>query len=227
MEVPQIDIGKSPQEPLNVKHMLMLPAETPFGNMGLKHTKIIQRIDHINKKLQYVYKDWKTIDREEPNPSHDPTNHLLWIEEICYFLRVTTDELISLCYLFYLKKKNNDYPTNIKIHSIGILLGKLCQSQNKEYDFTQRFEGSKFWLETLNNITNAYKHSFINSDLNIIGRNEPCAPVLHLPYNNLEKNVDFIVSSLAQIIDGFNNFYHLTIDYIRDDVWGGTEKYKN
>ena len=223
MEVPQIDIGKSPQEPLNVKHMLMLPAETPFGNMGLKHTKIIQRIDHINKKLQYVYKDWQLINREEPDLSHDPTNHLLWIEEICYFLRVATDELISLCFLFYMREKNNDYPTKIKIHRTGKLMENFNKREDEFFDFRQRFSGSKSWLETLNKVTNAYKHSFINSDLNIIGRDEPYVLVLDLPFSDLIKyDEKFYSLSLTQVIDGFNEFYHLTINYIKSDLKYGT-----
>ena len=206
METPQIDTGKLPQEPLNIKHLLRLPAETPFGDMGLKHTKILQRIDHINKKLQHVYKDWQASTQGEFDPSHDISNHLLWIEEICYFLRVTTDELISLCYLFYIKKKNNDYPTNIEIHSIGQLTNNYDQKNNEHYDFRQRFSQSFSWLKTINRITNAYKHSFTNSHISIIGREEPCIPTLHYHKNNLENEQEFRNTSLAEVIRGFNNF---------------------
>jgi len=224
VKAPQIDIGKTPQEHLNIRHMLILPKDTPFGNMFLKHMKIIQRLDHVNSKLQNVYKDWQTITGEELNPSHDPKNHLLWIEEICYFLRVTTDELISLCYLFYMKRNSNNYPTNIKIHRIGKLIENLDKKEDQHYDFRQRFSESFKWLKIFNRITNAYKHSFMNSDLSIIGRDEPCVPVLDLPFSDLinrETHLYFI--KLVEIIDGFNDFYQLTINCIRDDVWGGKE----
>jgi len=200
--------------------MLMLPAETPFGSMWLKHMKILQRVDHINKKLQHVYKDWKVSVQGEFDPSHDISNHLLWIEEICYFLRVTTDELISLCYLFYIKKKDNKYPTNIKIHRIGKLIENFDNKEDQHYDFRQRFSESFKWLKTFNRITNAYKHSFINSDLSKIGRDEPCVPVLDLPYSDLNRETHLYFIKLMEVINGFNNFYHLTINCIRDDVWG-------
>lgn len=221
VDYPQINTEKKVNEFLNVINLIPLPAETPFGNMLLKHMKIVTRLDYVNRKLKSVYADWRKAVSDKFDPWHSPTEHLLHIEEIAYFLRVTTDELISLCYLLYEHTRSGSYPTHLKVDSIGGLLNMLRHESHEDVEFCQIFFEFEDWLNTINNVTNAYKHSFINSDINVIGRNEPCVPVLSLPKNNLNKHeVSFYCLSLAELIDGFNRFYKVTTTYARQSSPG-------
>lgn len=54
-ELPQVRTGKRPNEAMNVRYILPLPAETPFGNLALKYTLILERLDHINYLVGQVY----------------------------------------------------------------------------------------------------------------------------------------------------------------------------
>lgn len=184
--------------------------------MSLKHSKIILRLDHVNRKLIHVYQDWEKVTSGSRASSSDSLmNHLLWMEEVIYFLRVTMDELISLCYLFYIFQKDKKYPSCIKVESIGQLIDVLKKPQEDTRALGQIFIDFKDWLDTFNDVTNAYKHSFINSDHNTIGKDEPCVPVLHVRYNNLENGEKFYNLSLAEVIGKFNEFYGTAIHYIK------------
>ena len=61
----------------------------------------------------------------------------------------------------------------------------------------------------MNNIFNAFKHSFMNSDVStIIARFEPCITAFHLPSNNLLKDWKFYnISFSNQLIVPFNELY--------------------
>ena len=56
--IPQIQIGKTHSESFHVKHMLPLPADTPFGNLALKYMSIIQRLDFVDVMMQTVYQSF-------------------------------------------------------------------------------------------------------------------------------------------------------------------------
>lgn len=215
MSIPQINNGKKPDEYMTIFNMLPLQAHTPFGNLCLKHSKIVARLDHVNRKLIFVYHDWQRALSGQFDPSHDITAHLLWIEEIAYFLRVTIDELIALAYLIYFKQKNGKYPDRIIIGSIGAL---LKEDKKKDRQFDELFSDYLGWLSIINNVTNAYKHSFINSDQSLIGRDEPCVPVLELHRNDLNNNTNFYSLSLKEVINDFNKFYEFIMAYIKDNA---------
>ena len=218
MSIPQIANGKKADEMMNVKFTLPLPADTPFGNMYLKHMKIIYRLDHVNRKLAFVYQDWGKAVSKNFDPFHNPMSHLLWIEEIVYFLRVTYDEIISLAYLVFIRRETQQYPDHIKIKDIGSLLNSINSTSEDHKKFGEMFRQFFEWLDTFNKITNAYKHSFINSDQTIIGRDEPCVPVLNMHHNNLKHGYQFYNLRLADIVEQFNKFYEHAFSYIKENA---------
>lgn len=186
--------------------------------MALKHMKIVQRIDHVNQKIYYIYEDWKKISQNEDFLKTDPFKHLLITEEVIYFLRTVADEIISLSYLFFYKKKYKNDPRIIKISDIGKLLNAL-NKQNEDYkELTEIFFSFNEWLDSFNKIANAYKHSFINTDQNLIGRDEPCIPLLNIHHNNLDTGEDLYVLSLREFIENYNDFYTTACNYIKDCV---------
>lgn len=216
MNVPHIEIGKRPHEPLHISQMWLLPAKTPFGNMALKHTKVVQTLDHVNRKLQCIYADWQSLRIGQPPTIDDllanrsPTAHLLLIEEAIYFLRKVADDLIATAFLLYRFHDSNQYPTTLEIDSIGSLLHTKAH-----LEFKERLSDAVGFLELLNDISNAYKHSFVNSDISLIGQLEPCAPALALKQNNLERHEEKLyVVAVSHIVHDFNKFYELMREVI-------------
>jgi hypothetical protein len=59
--IPQIDIGKKPQEIFNVSIMVGYPDDTPFGNLNLAEMEILTRIDYLNQCLKSLYDDWHLL----------------------------------------------------------------------------------------------------------------------------------------------------------------------
>jgi hypothetical protein len=91
------------------------------------------------------------------------------------------------------------YPNRLRADSIGLLLSDRTYSGP-----FKKFEG---FLSKLNDIANAYKHSFINSDLNLIGRDEPMVVALGLPYNDLTREHRFHWILLRDVTCEFSDFY--------------------
>ena len=87
MKGPQIDNGKLPEKLLNNDLFLLLPSETPFGNMALKHLKIIKRIDYVNFKLKAIYDQWEKIRLR-------PTNSSDMIANVSHMLKIQTYNLV-------------------------------------------------------------------------------------------------------------------------------------
>ena len=56
-DIPQIDNGKKPLQPLNIVHFIWLPSSTPYGNLLLKGMNIVRRIDRVNlEKVKYSHR---------------------------------------------------------------------------------------------------------------------------------------------------------------------------
>lgn len=129
----------------------------------------------------------------------DLNDHIFLSEQIIYWMRKTADELIGLYGVLGEREALGRYPNRVLPDSIGTLLG-----QNKAPDLFRKHET---FLKTLNDISNAYKHSFINSDLSLMGRDEPGVYALGLKYNNLDKNAMFYTIPLSKVILQFSNFF--------------------
>lgn len=63
-----------------------------------------------------------------------------------------------------------------------------------------------FFFDLINEISNTYKHSFINSEcLNHIGIDEPLTFSLSLKYNNLNNVPNFVYPKISDLLDYFDN----------------------
>lgn len=69
-------------------------------------------------------------------------------------------------------------------------------------------------LQALNEISNAFKHSFVQSDITLIGRDEPFVFALSLRYNKLASGAQFHNVSLALIVQAFSVFYKEGMDWL-------------
>jgi len=88
------------------------------------------------------------------------------------------------------------YPESLTVDSIhhGLNLGWSV------------FEGHRPFLTVLNDVTNAHKHSFIQSELNIVGADEPCVAALTLTRNRLAAQPSFYNVALADVAARFSGF---------------------
>lgn len=194
---------------VHANDLILLPANTPYGNLIMKFMKIITRIDKINSKIEATYKSYENAFAKRNEIGIDMLEHQFFAEEVIYWLRKTADELIALFYVCNYNKKQNKYPSKIKIQKIDDLL------KNKDSELSVLLSNYLPTLELLNKISNAFKHSFVNTDLNIFGAEEPTVPVLELLHNNLVNKINFYNVSFAQIITDFKKFYNFMDSQIR------------
>ena len=180
-----------------MKHLLPLPADTPFGNLALKYVTIIQRLDYINVMVRMVYQSFERARTQ--NFSRDILNHALLSEQVIYWLRKTVDDLIGLHHVLAYREEAGCYPRRVAPDSIGRLL--------QQKDVPPLYTGHVPFLNTLNDIANAYKHSFVNSDLTLMGRDEPIVYALGLRQNDLSNEPTFHAIPLQQVVFQFDTFF--------------------
>lgn len=70
-------------------------------------------------------------------------------------------------------------------------------------------------LAVLNDIANAFKHSFVQSDMSFIGRDEPYVLALGLHRNKLASGTKFNSVPLKWLVEEFSAFYKEGIDWLR------------
>lgn len=193
---PILEIGKKPSDPLHVLHFLPLPAYSSYGNLALKYLKVFQRLDHANKTILHVYAQHAAL-RTDPSSPY-LSSHLFLQEEIVYWLRQAADELISLASVLEEWQRTGTCPETVPMDCIG----SLVASGNTTYS-TETLH----FMETLNNVSNAFKHSFINTQVSLIGAEEPVVYALGLKRNKLSNTPTFYEVTLASLINGFNAFF--------------------
>ncbi|TAE55599.1 MAG: hypothetical protein EAZ87_19945 [Nostocales cyanobacterium] len=203
--IPQIEIGNSPGTLFNVSLSFWLPPNTPFGNLQLKHHKIITRLDRVNERLQYIYEIHPQLLTPTLKINNEYVSYGYSIEELIFHLRRATDEIISMYYLLSNFERTGSYTNSIKIDSIGGLLHDQHTKENPPFDKYLTL------LEQLNEVSNAFKHSFVNSDCNLIGKDEPCVYAFSLKKNKLSSDNNSGIQpyglSLCYIVEEYNKFY--------------------
>ena len=201
---PILEIGKQPGDPLNLKHFLLLPANSPFGNLALKYLKVFQRLDHANHTILKVYAQHATLRADPESPFI--SSHLFLQEEVIYWLRQSSDELISLTSVLNEWQRTGICPEHVPMDCIGALIVEEGSNQH-----AQSFE----FLATLNNVSNAYKHSFINTQLSLVGAEEPVVYALGLKRNKLSNTPSLYQVPFASLISGFNVFFASIIQELK------------
>ncbi len=213
MKYPIIESLKTHNEILMDKQFLPLPKDTPFGNLFLSWIEILQRTDRINDLIIDLYTDFEIIKQNQdvinPDISSLFYKQKFLTEQIFYWLRKTADELISLIYLLDFNKKKNTFPTKIEINSVGSLL-------KKDVYIPELFDVFRKFLKILNEISNGYKHSFINSQAHTYhGKNYPVIFALTVEYNNLKNEPKFHSCKFSDVIENYNIFLSEVKLYIK------------
>lgn len=201
-------------ELLNAKYLIPLPTDTSYGNLLTKITNLAYTVDFINRKTEYIYRIFEEVQTKTTNPialyKNNINIHLLSreIETVIYFIRRSVDELISLIYVL-----EKDYPSRIEIDSIWKLLN-YKEEKSKLYSLRQKH--LEFLLR-LNSSSNAYKHSFLNSETYLLmGRDEPCVLVLGLKGNDLNNPYEFDSISLEEVLSSFESFLKDSLEILKE-----------
>ena len=184
-----------------------LPPDTPWGNMQLKLMKIGQRLSHANLRLSECYGHWEVFRKAMlPGTVDHCTLHWLTAEEAVSLLRRASDELVALVWVLTKRLDDGAYPNKLIVDSVSssLTLGWPI------------FETHRWLLETLNSVSNAHKHSFLQSDLNVVGALEPCVASLSVTRNKLGSSPTFQNVSLHQLVGAYNGFLKDAWERLRD-----------
>ena len=203
-------MGGEHQHIPHVTQMLPLPPQTPYGNLSLKWMKIVFRLIRLNRMVPTAYHLHTRVVSLTQSVAPSPIEELShFLEEIVYWLRKTADELIGLSFLCEACLRGNPIPTKVDVDCIGELL-------NGDHLALQvQFAAHIAHLRLLNDISNAYKHSFINSDLNVVGSDELVLYALTLQRNDLSKNEAFVAVALGTIVRDFDAFFQTAKSYVQ------------
>lgn len=192
-------------EPLRQMHVLEvapLPPDSPFGNLNLKVIHLVNRLIHANRRLDETETMWQAfLGPFDPRAGDPGVHHRLSADEVVVHLRRAADELIGLLWVLRERATRGDWPPQIEVDSVG-----TARLRDGSW-FLPVLERHDWLLRTLNEIANAHKHSFVDSDFQVVGLREPCVVALALKNNKLERGATPYVVSLNSLVDAFNRFY--------------------
>jgi hypothetical protein len=220
-DVPQIDNGKKPLQPLNIVHLIWLPSNTPYGNLNLKGMNIVRRIDRVNLEIGRVFASYVHPSKVDiNNPLQDLAEHQFYAEQVVYWLRKTADELISLAYVIDEWSRSGKWPASVRIDSIAGL------KENPPEEIRQLFAPHDALLIALNEIANAFKHSFINTDMTVVGSEYPVVYALALKRNKLSERPQFHSVNFTQMVEAFSVLYKQVVATIKQWATVGKAKHE-
>ncbi len=182
-----------------------------WGNLGNKVLFIFSRLDYLNDSLVSICEKVEIYNinfkkRNGLTSKKDIITPYIEIIHIMSDLRMIVDELIALLYIVEKRKVLGDYPKKIEIECIGDLFKKW---DGNKFDDVNFFIDYKVFLKNVNDITNTYKHSFIND--HIIFYRQLEKPTVYA-IRNFNKEFDIhknklIVIPLENIINDFNSMF--------------------
>lgn len=205
MNIPQIKLIQSKGQLIHDDDIIKFDPHSDYGNLTIKYFVILTRIAKVNLEVEKMYKGFKDIDYYKENPIIYPKLNDCYeyhkIEQIIYDIRVSTDQLICLSYVLNYNRTTGKYPNKIKIDCIG----KYLKFQT---EYLREFAPYRSYLEKLNEVSNAYKHSFLNGQImNLRGSFEPVLFALDLKYNDKSEKPVFYSIKLAGIITEFDEMF--------------------
>ncbi len=143
-----------------------LTPSVKFGQLNQKFSDFHDRHIYMNRILDEIYRMYFT-DRmrfaHNFNASLDlhQKTIVFHTQTILHWIRKNIDELIGLHYYYEHILSGNGEPDELHISSIGSLL----HDRNKDHVLRGLFKVHLERLNIINEVSNTYKHSFINSEV--------------------------------------------------------------
>lgn len=182
-----------------------------WGNLSNKVFFIFRRLDYLNNILASICEKVETynVNFKKRNGLNNQKITIIPYIEIIHVmsdLRMIVDELIALLYIVERRKVLGDYPIKIEIECIGDILKKWNENKMEDVRF---FMDYKDFIKNVNDITNTYKHSFIND--HIIFYRQLEKPMVYA-IRNFNKEFDkeknkLIAIPLENIVSDFNKMF--------------------
>jgi hypothetical protein len=188
-----------------------------WGNLSNKVLFILERLDYLNETLISICEkveiyNYNFKNRNGLTSKKDKITPYIEIIHVMSDLRMIVDELIALLYIVEKRKVLGDYPTIIDIDSIGALLSKWHIEDFEDLKF---FIEYKDFLKTVNDITNTYKHSFINDHIMFYRQlDKPTVYAIKNSITNKKRNKfekfenKLFVITLEDIVNDFNKMFN-------------------
>lgn len=192
---------------VNVSNLVWMPDDTPFGNLIPKLFWVMQQLAHANRRLEESANYWNEAMAGSIGPAL--VEHRATANEAVFALRRAADELVTLVAVLEDRTLNGEYPKKPRYDSVGTAFDKNRQPKTPLW-------GRHDWLlRTLNDLANAQKHSFVDSDTSVIGKLQPCATAIHLPQNNLEKyRIELYVVALDDLASAYCSFLAEVLNHL-------------
>ena len=194
---------------------LEFPDSRYWGNLSNKLFFIFYRLGYDNQLLDSIFSKldlYKENFKKRNGENNDKTSVVPYIEIIHVMndLRMIVDEMIALLYILEQREILGDYPQVIDVDNIGVYLEFSKNDDNESVIF---FNDYRDFLKLINDITNTYKHSFLNDHVLFLRQiNEPTVFALKTATSRKRNKFDipnhkFIAVPLEKIIDGFNEMF--------------------
>jgi hypothetical protein len=202
-DAPIIEALKPYKEFFNVKYSLNLPPDSAFGNLTLSWWELVIRFECVNDLIVQLYEEFYILKRKilgtQMSDEGETYRQKFYTEQIFYWLRKSADEIISIFSLLNDVKTYGNYPVQIKCSSIGNFLS------GDPFDAT--LEKHRKLLEILNEISNGFKHSFINSQIHSLhGSEYPVVFAYTLHFNKRSNKAKFHALDLKGVLRDYNLF---------------------
>ena len=212
----QFDIYRDSTKEIYADDIPEFSSSQYWGNLSSKVSFIFSRLDYLNDTLVSIFENVEiyNINFKKRNGLTSKKIKVAPYIEIIHVmsdLRMIIDELIALLYIVEKRKVLGDYPSIIDIDSIGALLNKW---RTKDYEDVKFFIEYKDFLKTINDVTNTYKHSFIND--HIMFYRQLDKPIVYAIKNSTTKekrnkfdkseNKIFVIP-LHDIVNDFNKMF--------------------
>jgi hypothetical protein len=181
-----------------------IPLQSNFGNLGEKYLFLMYRLNYLNETVKELFELNMEYHTKKSNFQYLNNLHLKIYHRVIRFsleIKQIVDEMICFYYVLDYHKINSIWPEVINIDSIG----KYINVKNKvKFPFLDNY---KNLLENINNIGNAAKHSFVNSEI-IWLENKTKTPILLAYYqkqNDTKNKAKFYLLELPIFLEEFNN----------------------
>lgn len=174
-----------------------------FSTLELKHVNLILRISRINKLCLEHTKKWK---KEKDKWRNTNYNFAFLQEEIIYHLRRAVDDMISIVWMQN-QFENENFVSKIAIDSIG----RYLNHKNTEL---KCFDECTDFLETINDISNSYKHSFYQSVQILISQEEPAFYVYTYKANDTSNGEKEYLYKQSELLEGFEKMLLIYLDTV-------------